>query len=236
MALALILLLICAGTVAWIMTIRSSLLAEQLEAERARHEHLAELGLAAAGLAHETKNPLGIIMGLAHRVAGNEEVPPEAREMAEHIVDEVDRASARLGGFLTFARQREARQTAVDARAAVAKVVDVMLPDFDSAGVRLTAEVEPVRIRADEEVLAQMVVNLLLNSLHASSAGTTVRLRLTVRGRSAALSVEDEGTGVEPNLLPDVFKPYVSGRADQAVPAGRLAARGATAPRRERLS
>jgi two-component system, NtrC family, sensor histidine kinase HydH len=209
-----VVLFIGASTVAWIMTIRSGLLAEQLEIEQARRNHLEELSLAAAGLAHETKNPLGIILGLAQRIAGNPQVPEESRAMAEHIVDEVDKATARVGSFLTFARQRQAKEECVDVQEVVAKVADVMRTDFNSAGVKLALACASMHILADHEMLSQILVNLLLNSLHASSAGTTVFVQAEAHGTSANLSVEDQGSGIEPKLLPDIFKPYVSGCAD----------------------
>jgi signal transduction histidine kinase len=63
-------------------------------------------------------------------------------------------------------------------------------------------------------MLSQILVNLLLNSLHASPAGTTVSVRAETHGKFADLSVEDQGSGIEPSLLPDIFKPYISGRSD----------------------
>ena len=209
-----VVLFIGASTVAWIMTIRSGVLAEQLEIEQARRNHLEELNLAAAGLAHETKNPLGIILGLAQRITGDPRVPEESRVMAEHITDEVDKATARVGSFLTFAKQRQAKEAAVDVQEVVAKVANVMRTDFISAGVKLSLDCAQLRILADEEMLSQILVNLLLNSLHASCSSTTVSVRVETHGTSASLSVEDQGSGIEPKLLPDIFKPYVSGRAD----------------------
>jgi signal transduction histidine kinase len=209
-----ILLFVGASTVAWVMAIRSGLLAEQLELERARRSRLEELGLAAAGLAHETKNPLGIIMGLSQQIARSPGVTPDDRVMLEHIIDEVDRATARLGSFMTFAQQREVQMTALEARTVVTKVAKVLKPDFDSAGVSLAVDCPPVKVLADEEMLSQVLVNLLLNSLHASSAGTTVTVRVASQGKSADLTVQDQGSGIEPELLPHIFKPYVSGRSE----------------------
>jgi two-component system sensor histidine kinase HydH len=86
------LLFVTASLIAWIMVIRSRFLAGQLEAERTHRAHLEELGLAAAGLAHETKNPLGIILGLAQQISGNPGEPEQSRVMLEHIIDQVDKA------------------------------------------------------------------------------------------------------------------------------------------------
>ena len=95
------LLFIAASLVARIMATRSRLLAQQLVAERVRGIHLEELSLAAAGLAHETKNPLGIILGMAQQIANNPHQPEESQVMLQHIVDEVDKAAAKLGDFIT---------------------------------------------------------------------------------------------------------------------------------------
>jgi signal transduction histidine kinase len=205
------LLFVGASTIAWIMTIRKKLLAEQLEVERARHRHLEELGMAAAGLAHETKNPLGIILGLAQQIARNPREPEESRAMVEHIVDEVDKATARVGDFMTFARQRKANATPLDARGAAAKVGEILQSDFDRAGVTLTLDCPSLSILADEEMFQQVLVNLLLNSLRASSAGTAVTVRLAREGALATLTIADQGAGIPPELLPNICKPYVAG-------------------------
>jgi len=208
------LLFMGASMMAWIMTIRRNLLAEQLEVEQARHEHLEELGMAAAGLAHETRNPLGIILGLAQQIARDPREPEESRAIVEHIIDEVDKAAARLGDFMTFARQRKANAAPLDARRVVAKVGEVLQPDFDRAGVGLALDCPSLSVVADEEMLQQVLVNLLLNSLRASAAGTTVTVRLVRHGALATLTVADQGAGIPPKLLPNICKPYVTGRAD----------------------
>lgn len=207
-------LFIGASTIAWTMTIRRNLLAEQLEIERARHEHLEELGMAAAGLAHETKNPLGIILGLAQQIARNPREPEESRAMVEHVIDEVDKAAARLGDFMTFARQRKADPAPLDVRRVAEKVGTILQPDFDSAGVTLALDCPSVSVLADEEMLQQVLVNLLLNSLRASAAGTTVTVGLARQGSLATLTVADQGSGIPSDVLPNICKPYVTGRAD----------------------
>ena len=207
------LLFLTASLMAWRMVIRSRLLAGQLEAERARRAHLEELGLAAAGLAHETKNPLGIILGLAQQISTNPEEPEQSRLMLEHIVDEVDKAQARLGNFMTFARQRKVNAIFLDVQKVAAKVAEILQPDFGAVGVTLVMDCPPLEILADEEMLKQLFVNLLLNSLHASSAGGKVTVRMARKGKTAVLTVEDQGSGVSPELLPNIFQPYVSGNA-----------------------
>ena len=73
--------------------------------------------LAAAGLAHETRNPLGIILGLAQRLSDDSNADAQSRKVAEQIVDAADMATERLSDFITFARPPVPDVCAVSARA-----------------------------------------------------------------------------------------------------------------------
>jgi two-component system, NtrC family, sensor histidine kinase HydH len=212
--LATAILLLTASIGAWIMVIRSRLLAEQLRTERARSAHLEDLGLAAAGLAHETKNPLGIISGIAQQIARNPEVPEQSRVMIETIIDEVDKSASRLGHFMTFAKQREVRAVQLDIQELAARIAEILQPEFDAAEVSLEVNCPHLMIVADEDMLRQVLVNLLLNSLQASPKAGRVTVRMERHGSSGALVVEDQGCGILPDLLPDIFKPYVAGNPD----------------------
>jgi two-component system, NtrC family, sensor histidine kinase HydH len=212
--LATAILLLTASVAAWIMVIRSRLLAEQLRTERARSSHLEDLGLAAAGLAHETKNPLGIISGIAQQIARNPEVPEQSKIMLETIIDEVDKSASRLGHFMTFAKQREIDTVRLDVQGLAARIAEILAPEFEVAGVTLEVNCAPMTIVADEDMLRQVLINLLLNSLLASPEGSRVDIRMERHGARAILVVADQGCGISPELLPDVFKPYVAGNPD----------------------
>lgn len=204
---------VIALTAAWGQSIRNRLLAARLEAERLRGEHLAELGQAAAGLAHETKNPLGLIRGLAQQVRGDADVPARAREMAESILEEVDTAVARLGDFLAYASTPHPNVQAFDGAELVRRVAGLLEPEYVAAAVRIDVSAAPVVLRADTEMLKQVLVNLLLNSLHASAEGSLVTVQLVAGPRSAFIAVRDQGCGIPPELRPSLFRPYVTGRA-----------------------
>jgi len=212
--LSLAVLCVAAVAVLWIQSIHARVLASELDVERAEREHLEELGLAAAGLAHETRNPLGIILGLAQRIAANPRDSKRNEQMMEQIIDAAESASARLGEFMTYASQRRPKLEEVDVREAADRIVDVLVRDFEAHGVAIRVEADPVHIWCDAEMLQQILVNLLQNSLHASDAGSAATIRFRQTGQTGVLSVEDQGHGIPGDLLPDVFKPYVSGRGD----------------------
>ena len=198
----------------WARGIRNRILGAALDAERRQRTHLEEMNLAAAGLAHELKNPLGLILGLASRLVDTPGVSRVGLDTAEQIMDEADRASARLGDFINFARLPTPEIKPCQADEVIEGVVKALRYDYEEAQVTLLTELEPVTIACDVSMLEQVLINLLLNSLQASEPGTTTWLGLRAQGSQATLVVEDQGCGISPELLPDIFKPYVTGRAD----------------------
>lgn len=206
-----VLLILSANAAAWVMVIRNRSLFEQLEIERTRSAHLEDLGLAAAGLAHETKNPLGIISGIAQQVARDPQVPEQSRVMIETIIDEIDKSVSRLGLFMTFARQRRIHAVPVDARQVIKEIAGVLQPEFDAAGVYLKIECPTLTILADEDMFRQILVNLILNSLTASSPENVITIHMQRNGSHASVMVKDQGCGISKDLLPRIFKPYVTG-------------------------
>ena len=114
---------------------------------------------------------------------------------------------------MTFARQRKVNVTSLGTQEVCAKIAEILRPDFDAVGVKLEMNCPPLKILADEEMLRQVLVNLLLNSMHASSAGNKVTVRMDRKGKRAVLTVQDQGSGISPELLPNIFQPYVSGNS-----------------------
>ena len=199
---------------AWCLAMRNRFLKESLTTTRARASHLEELGLSAAGLAHETKNPLGIIRGLAQRILKGNISPDEIESISESIMNEVDTASARLGRFMTYAKSRKLQVQPVMTGEFLKHIADLLQPDCESAGVRLITRSEPDTIMADPEMLQQLLINLLLNGLQASTDGSEITIEIQRDGDRALLTICDQGTGIPENLISDIFKPYTTGHSD----------------------
>jgi signal transduction histidine kinase len=215
--LALIVLALGCGAVAifllaWAISTRNRRLQVQLAEVRAGREHHEELALAAAGLAHETKNPLGIIRGLAQQIAadpGNSDTVRRARD----IMEEADVTTDRLGDFLRYARVRSPDLQPLAAVPHLERVAGLVADEFRDAGIELHLDLSPVFILADAEMLVQVIVNLLLNSLRHTQPGGRVTLILRPAGAGLAeLTVRDTGSGIPEALQPNLFKPYVGER------------------------
>ena len=201
-----------AAFILWCLGIRNRTLKEALHIEQARSAYLEDLELAAAGLAHETKNPLGIIRGFAQRINDDLKIDDDNRIMAEHIMEAVDQATSRLGDFMAYAKIRKLEKKQFEACSVLENTTRILKSHFEYLGVNLEVSCKVKQISADRAMLERLLVNLLLNSLQASKSGSKVSVSLEQRGENARLKICDQGDGISPELIPKIFKPYFTGR------------------------
>jgi signal transduction histidine kinase len=198
---------------AWYYHVRMEEYARRMEDEKSRRHEIDELGLAAAGLAHETKNPLGVIRGLAQNIADDPANDEKTREKARNIMEETDVTTARLGDFLSYAKFRSPSPEPIDGRECLERIASLLVDDFANAGVELKRELAPLTILADLDMLSQVIMNLLTNSLKFTGDGGAVTLSLEPEDAEfAEIKVADTGAGIPAAILPEVFKPYVTKR------------------------
>ena len=184
----------------------------EAQAEVQRSERLAALGQLSAGLAHEIRNPLGVISASAEilekSVAAENEV---AREVSGFIRSEVHRTNDLVTRFLNFTRpsllQRE-----------TASLNDVVQRAVSQLTVQVKGREEDIQIREDLQELPKfsfdttliesVVLNLLLNGYEAMSSQGTLTVR-TRRDRSMArIEVVDTGVGIQQDQLENIFNPF----------------------------
>jgi signal transduction histidine kinase len=194
--------------VAWRNLARTSELEVRLVRASQLNLHLKEMNLAAAGLAHETRNPLNIIRGLAQMVSKRDDVSPEIRNKSLQIVDESDRVSAQLNEFINYSRPREVRRSAVALGAVVSEVVRALSGDLEEKKIRLHTARTQLTVEADEQMLRQALFNLLLNATQAVAVGGEIQIGAARDGSEATLEVGDNGPGVPPERRSEIFKPY----------------------------
>jgi signal transduction histidine kinase len=194
---------------AWRSFTRAAELEVRLVRAAELNNRLKEMNLAAAGLAHETKNPLNIIRGLAQLLAKLESAPPEVRQKSAQIVEEADRVTAQLNEFISFSRPREIRRANVPLGSVVSEVVRALTPDLEEKGIRLQVPRDLPTIEADEQQLRQALFNLLLNAVQAVEPHGEIQLAtLKLDSATIALDIRDNGPGVPPEHRQDIFKPY----------------------------
>jgi len=195
--------------VAWRSLVQTSDLQLRLVRASEQNLHLKELNLAAAGLAHETRNPLNIIRGLAQMIAKHDKTPPDISAKSRDIINETDRVTAQLNEFINYSRPREVRRAATDLNAVAGEVARALNYDLEEKKIKLEVLVEPVIIEADEQLLRQALFNLVLNAIQAVPAQGAIRIRASRRSNQEAfIEISDNGPGVPAENRTEIFKPY----------------------------
>lgn len=185
-----------------------------------KNETLTTLGLLAAEIAHEIRNPLTVVK-LLHGTLGADFSPgdPRRRDLTV-IAEKLEQLEGIVSRVLSFARAPHT----LHARWELAEVVDdtlvLLKAKLDQARVRVhwTPPGRPLQVDAHKGQLQQVLLNLILNSLHAMPAGGELTLRATPApgpgGEVLHLDVEDTGTGIPAAIQPHIFESFLSGRPD----------------------
>ena len=194
---------------AWRNILKTAELQIRLVRASEMNSHLKEMNLAAAGLAHETRNPLNIIRGLAQMISKHADTSAETRQRSVEIVNEADRVAAQLNEFINYSRPREVRRTTIQLNTVASEVVRALTYDIEEKKISLQVTGEALAIEADEQLLRQVVFNLLLNAVQAVGERGQIEIRTTKSSATEAMfEVCDNGPGVPPEQRVEIFKPY----------------------------
>lgn len=192
-------------------------LVEAVERQTSRAEHaetLAEVGRLASAVAHEIRNPLGVILAEAKllELSGAEE------ESVRAIRDQVGRASRFVEDLLFYSRPRPLQLREQALEAVVADAVGRARRAFGAAAPEVSLALEPLTWEVDGEALGDVLVNLVTNALIAVETVPGGRVGVAQRRVDGAvrIEVEDNGPGVPEALLPRLFEPFVTGRGRDA--------------------
>jgi PAS domain S-box-containing protein len=174
-------------------------------------ERLASLGQMAAGIAHEINNPLATIgtcaEGLLRRLTEGREDPALMRDYLGIIEEEVRRCQVITNGMLSFVRQDSGSRALLD----VHELIDKTLALVGFQGRLQHVEVvrnfgsAPLRVRANEGGLRQVLLALVVNALDAMGDRGTLTLSTSASDGEVRISVRDSGPGIPPALLHRIF-------------------------------
>ncbi|MBZ0252426.1 MAG: HAMP domain-containing protein [Candidatus Methylomirabilis sp.] len=189
------------------------------QAELVRSQRLAAVGEVAAGVAHEINNPLSVILGYLKML--RREAEGRDRRLQDElriIEDEALQCRRIVQGLLDLARPSALAITDVDLVELARDCVHRLQESGRVEGRVIDGPPEGLSVitSADQAKIRQVIANLLLNAIEASSAGGRVFVRAEARAGEAIVTVADEGQGIDPAVLPHVFDPFYSRKADGA--------------------
>jgi signal transduction histidine kinase len=189
---------------------------EQVQEEARRAERLAALGQLSAGLAHEIRNPLGVIKGSAEMLNRKlQTTDTVTAELAGYISSEVNRLNTIVSRFLDFARPHELDLHPQEIPGLVDRALKAVRDRWPEAQVQVErhyAENLPL-VPVDGDLCEQVFTNLFLNAYEAmGSKGGKLQVRIAVAhsdGRPGVeVEVEDSGPGVAAKLRGQIFNPF----------------------------
>jgi len=176
--------------------------------ELAERESLAALGRATAVIAHELKNPLGIVLGAAEVAANDARPDAMRREAAGIVVDETRRLATTLEELLAYARPQQPRREAVDVVALSSRVAQRMaLPGSPAVGCQVNVVSSGSAVAsADPAQLERALWNLVQNA--AQARATQVEIRVASVADTVTITVGDDGDGVPAAMQDQLFVPF----------------------------
>jgi two-component system NtrC family sensor kinase len=182
----------------------------RLETQLRHADRLATIGQLAAGVAHELNEPLGNILGFAQLAHKAPALPRAAADDIEKVVTASLHAREIVSKLMLFARQRIPAHGQVKPNDLVENGLFFLESRCAKADIRLVRRlaVDLPEIVADAGQLHQVLVNLVVNAIHAMPDGGTLTLTTERAGDAVALTVEDTGVGMSADVLSRIFMPF----------------------------
>jgi signal transduction histidine kinase len=204
-------------------------LLREKEAQLRRADRLSALGQLSAGLAHEIRNPLGAIKGAVEILQDDYAAGHPKAEFFAIVLKEVDRLNTVVTNFLSFARPVALAFSPVDLRGILTDLEGLISGQAHAGRVQVFTSFHagPSRVMADEALLKQAFLNIMLNALEAMPEGgdLTIATRLAHAGEDGAggepsraewveIVFDDTGHGIAEADLPRIFDPFFTTKRD----------------------
>jgi signal transduction histidine kinase len=186
----------------------------EMKVREGAEAQLKSLGMMAASLAHEIRNPLGAIKGLTQLV--QEDLPSDNTTQAQlrTVVSEAERLERLVTDLLDFARAKEPEISQFELSELLANLKSMLESKLQSSKValHLPSDMDPLTLRSDPAGLRQILLNVLINAIDATPEGGDVQLTAMRedRDKSIVIRVDDSGKGLGPNNPNQLFQPFVT--------------------------
>ena len=181
----------------------------KLEAELHQNEKLASMGRVIASIAHEIRNPLGIIRSSAEFLLRRTPKEDSSHRIIEAVFDESCRLSQTVNDFLDYARPRPPQQMLVDMALVLDQACGFLESEFSRHSIALVRERQgDLALLGDKDLLYRAVYNVLSNALQAMGEHGTLQVREQGEADQVRLEFHDSGPGFPAELLARVLDPF----------------------------
>jgi PAS domain S-box-containing protein len=188
-----------------------------MERKLLEQSRMAAIGSMAAGIAHEIRNPLFGISSVAQILSREFAEKPPLDELANSMLEEIERLNKLLKNLLMYARPRRLECSRVRPKELFDEFMSLNQHLIRAQGVRIVARFEPENgeITADDAQIRQVILNLCLNAVQASPLNSVIEIRSQVTPeRGWAFEIRNDGDSIEPANLPQIFEPFFSTKSE----------------------
>ena len=184
--------------------------------QMSRAEHLATLGELATGLAHEIRNPLAGIAGVIEIIGRDLPVTSPARAVVKDVRQEIARINHIVTDLLQTARPHPPKVRKSDLNTTVEHAVMLGRQQAFAKSVEITLQKDPSlpEVEHDSDQIHQVLLNLLLNALQAIDKNGKITVTVKPQGATAVVEVTDNGRGIAPDHLPNIFRPFYTTKGE----------------------
>jgi PAS domain S-box-containing protein len=189
---------------------------KRLESQLIQSEKMAAIGQLAAGIAHEIRNPLGIITNALYDLGEVVDVSqPEVKEDLRIAKEEMERVQAIINNLLEFSREARTELEEVDVNDLLRKTLQLLNKSLQNSGVQVLTDFGPLgTCVANQNALRQIFLNLITNAVQAMPNGGELRIRTApLDGGRIRLEFSDTGVGIPAEHLQDIFNPFFTTKA-----------------------
>jgi PAS domain S-box-containing protein len=185
---------------------------KSLQSKLIQSEKMSSLGRMAAGVAHEINNPLGAILVYSHLLLEDTPAGQPQRETLGKVIRETTRCKEIVQELLGFSRAQHGKRRVLNLSRVLLGTLDLVRaqPLFENVERRLEIAEEPLWVDAEQGLLQQAFVNLLVNAAEAMEGRGAVAIRTWIdpERRTANASIADSGPGIAPEVVNQLFEPF----------------------------
>ena len=180
-----------------------------LEEQLRRTERVAEMGTLASGMAHEIGTPMNVILGRAEYLLDRVTDEPVKKGL-QTIVAQVERITRVMNQLLAFARRQPHQPSQVALQEVIENSVEMFHERLSRHQVQVLRRIDPdcPSVVADSDQMNQVLINLIMNAVHAMPQGGTLRFGLGREKNMVKLTVSDTGHGIPPEVVNKIFDPF----------------------------